>query len=74
MDFPGLWAGVFYWSHLSVSGFESIPIFGFGIADCGLREGGAAEAALFFIGTLHRRAGKNGEKGKEVRGKGRRRR
>ena len=54
IGYSGLWAGVFL-CHLSVSGFESIPIFGFGIADCGLREGGAAEAAPIFYGDFHRR-------------------
>ena len=34
---------------------KAISIFGLGIADFGLREGGAAEAAPIFLGILHRR-------------------
>ena len=49
MDFPGLWAGDFL-CHLSVLWIESISIFGWRIWDCGLREGGAAEAAHFLLG------------------------
>ena len=51
LDTPVFGPGIFL-CHLSGLWIKAISIFGLGIADFGLREGGAAEAAPIFYGDF----------------------